>query len=438
MAKTRATKAAPVTKAEANEATTPKTTYTLPEESANPPKVFILPIKATKEAQIVSLLNPRTAKPSRYLICPETGIYEFTQITAPKTTPRSWLIETASGTVEEPKSDATASQLQAQITNGADLFIATAIDPLFLLIPALAGPATSKDDAKRLFLTSDDHFDAISGASSHLSEVLRCPKTRSLFEARMEAICDSVEAGDEKMFRVSDKKLVDQLIAKAKAMGAALPPSMEERFIRKVLEAPLAVQRSSAAKIETKPASDDVSTPGDSTPRTDSAESQASIATLETTTSFVSEASTAATSVNGDAAEDVVLSSAKAPEEVIALQRLKVALSFICASYVTPTIATRLQTLAQNPDTSTVDFAPLNAYLDELTKLRAEAAASRSTADYSRKRHLDEEEEEARAEKKRKLEDEKKKKASQSRGVKNLQKVNTTGMKKMSDFFKKK
>ena len=51
----------------------------------------------------------------------------------------------------------------------------------------------------------------------------------------------------------------------------------------------------------------------------------------------------------------------------------------------------------------------------------------------------DDDEDESRAEKKRKKdEEEKRKKAGESRGVKNLKKVNTAGMKKMSDFFKKK
>lgn len=45
---------------------------------------------------------------------------------------------------------------------------------------------------------------------------------------------------------------------------------------------------------------------------------------------------------------------------------------------------------------------------------------------------------ESRAEKKRKKEeDEKRKKAGESRGVKDLKKVDTTGMKKLSDFFGK-
>jgi hypothetical protein len=126
----------------------------------------------------------------------------------------------------------------------------------------------------------------------------------------------------------------------------------------------------------------------------------------------------------------------KAPEEVVKLQRLRVAFNFICSSYVAPTIAQMLQeSLAKATDQ--VDFKPLVEYLARLTKLRQEAAAARS-GDFSRKRAVDEEEDD-RVEKRRKKEaEEKAKKASMSRGVKNLMKVNTSGMKKMSDFFKKK
>ena len=88
-----------------------------------------------------------------------------------------------------------------------------------------------------------------------------------------------------------------------------------------------------------------------------------------------------------------------------------------------------------------MDFGPLEAHLSHLAKLRQEAVAARSLGDYSRKRStLDDDDDEAaeRAEKKRKKEDEdKRKKAGESRGVKNLKKVNVAGMKKMSDFFKK-
>ncbi|KAK1728402.1 hypothetical protein CaCOL14_012853 [Colletotrichum acutatum] len=431
MARTRATKAAPAAKTElSNASSTAK--YTLPEESSSAPQLFIIPHKATREARIVSLPNPRYSKPTRYLLCPETGIYEFTKVAAPKTTPRSWMIEIPAGTLEE--SDVKdESRLEAQVTNGADLFVATAVDPLFLLVPGLFGTA-KPIDTKRLFLSSDDHFDAVSTSSSHMSEALRCPKTRALLESRMEVVCDTVDAGDEKMYRLSEKKLVLEILAKARSMSSkGLPASMDEKFVKKVLEAPIQVQKSQAAKVEV--AANEANT---STASNESGESQSSVSTVDSKASAASNASTAATSVDGQPSEETVVSAIQASAEVTSLQRLKVAFSFICSSYVAPSMSLILKKLLNDKETSGVDFSPLDEYLVQLTKLRAEAASSRSMADYSRKRMLDEEEEEARAEKKRKMEEEKKKKASQTRGVKALSKVNTTGMKKMSDFFKKK
>ncbi|OLN85146.1 Ribonuclease H2 subunit B [Colletotrichum chlorophyti] len=436
MARTRSTKSAPAIKSESSNASA-TAKHTLPEESPNAPKLFIIPRKATKEARIVSLPHPRYSKPMRYLLCPETGIYEVTKIAAPKTTPRSWMIETPAGTLEEP-SIRQGPQLEAQVTNGADLFVATPIDPLFLLVPGLYGTANSKpSETKRLFLSSDDHFDAVSTSSSHMAEALRCPRTRALLEARMEAVCDTVDAGDEKMYRLSEKKLVLQILSKARSMASkSLPASMEEKFVKKALEAPIQVQRSQAATGDI-PQPSEADTNG-SNPSTPQIESQSSASTVDSTTTAVSNATTTATSVDGETVEEMVTTAIQASDEVISLQRLKIAFSFICSSYVAPNMTPTLKELLADRETSGIDFSPLNGYLGQLTKLRAEAASSRSMADYSRKRVLDEEEEEARAEKKRKLEEEKKKKANQSRGVKALEKVNTKGMKKMSDFFKKK
>lgn len=441
MARTRTTKASPADKEEATESPS-QPRYALSEGSGEPPKLFILPTKLADDALIVSLPNPRYSKPTRYLACPETGIYEFTTISAPTTTPQSWLIEyrTEQTTAESPSGD-TSAQFQAHVTNGADLFVATAIDPVFLLLPGLFGPTTSKSDgAKRLFLSSDDHFDALTGTPSDLSELLQSDKTRALLESRIEAVSDTVDAGDEKMFRLSEEKLVQLLLAKAKAMSAGrLPPSMEDKFVTKALEAPLLIRKSSAVGVEEpKQATETVTVIDVSTPRTESAESQVSASTVESTATLISEASTAATSVDGEPTEDAVTSAMRASSEVTSLQRLRTAFNFICASYVPPTITARLQELLQDSKAAGVDFASLDLYLGELAKARAEATASRSMTDYSRKRVLDDEEEEARAEKRRKVEEEKKRKANASRGVKNLSKVNTTGMKKMSDFFKKK
>ncbi|KAH0425886.1 hypothetical protein CcaCcLH18_10673 [Colletotrichum camelliae] len=437
MARTRSTKSAPAAKTEAGDAST-TAKYSLPEESSSAPKLFIIPTKATQEARIVSLPNPRYSKPTRYLLCPDTGIYEFTKIAAPKTSPRSWMIETPTGDLEK-SNEGDTSKLQAQVTNGADLFVATPIDPIFLLLPGLFGPASAKStESKRLFLSSDDHFDAVSTSSSHMAEALRCPKTRALLESRMETVCDTVDAGDERMYRLSEKKLVNEILTKARAMSSkSLPNSMEEKFVKKALEAPIQVQRSQAVTVEAKPPADGaIDEPKDSTTENESGESQASVSTVDSTQSAVS-TSTAATSIS-EVVEETIVSVIQASEEVTNLQRLKVAFNFICSSYIAPGMTAMLRPLLADQETTSIDFTPLDDYLAQLAKLRAEAASSRSMADYSRKRMMDEEEEEARADKKRKMEEEKKRKATQSRGVRALEKVNTKGMKKMSDFFKKK
>ncbi|KAL7928534.1 ribonuclease H2, subunit B [Trichoderma chlorosporum] len=427
MARTRSTKPSAATTAEDSGASKSKSTIALVPHTGEPPQVFILPSKATPEARIVTLPNPRSSQPSRYLVCPETGIYEFTKVTAPKSVPRSWLIETTLGP-NEAKAD-------AQVTMGSDLFVATAVDPLFLVLPALADAKASKgsDEPKRLFLSSDDHLDKLPQESSHLSEIMRWDTTRQLIERRMGAVCDTVEAGDESMFRLSEKKLLDVILQKAKKMSeSGLPPSMEDKFVKKVLEAPLMhrVVRGADGQVNSSVDS------GTSTPQPDSAASQSTASTAATDASSASQASTAATSVAGEQAEESIVSALEASPEIVKQQRLKTAFGFICASYVTPILAENLQRkLAETG--GPVDFSLLNDYVTSLEKLRSETLAVRAQ-DYSRKRNLDEEEDEARMEKKRKLEEEKKKKASESRGVRELKKVNTSGMKKLSHFFQKK
>ncbi|CAK7232732.1 hypothetical protein SBRCBS47491_008371 [Sporothrix bragantina] len=460
-------------------------TYTLEAESTNPPRLFVFPKKATADARIVTLPHPRYAsKPTRYLVCPETGVYEFTQITAPKAEPRSWLI-TGVGAPKDKKGDDMTEAAQdssktafaAQTMQNADLFVATAVDPLFLILPALmAEPSfTSGSDspprhsrarsaspppkaAKRMFLTADDHFDALpQDGGSHLAQLLRCqPAVRNLFTKRMAIACDTVAAGDETMYRLNEDKVLLALVGKAQrtSQSGQLPASLEEKFVVRALEAPVQSRRSTAGVVSststTTTTTTTMATNGSSTPlstagSTDSVESQAT-----TTASFVSEASTvsvastAATSVITIADDDdaTVQAAMQAPDEVVALQRLRVAFQFICSRYVPPALTTSLTAKLVQGGSSGIDFAPLDAYLTKLAKMRQETALARSAAlDYAggRKRGLEDEDEDDRAEKKRKQqEEEKRKKANESRGVRDLKKVNVSGMKKLSEFFKKK
>jgi hypothetical protein len=288
-----------------------------------------------------------------------------------------------------------------------------------------------------MFLSLEDHLDSTPDPAKHMAELLAsCPTTKDLVEARMKAVCDVVQAGDESMYRVNEARLLGEVLGKARGMvgggggggGGLLPGSMEERFVRKELEAPVLGVRVARGAAGNGDGSGD----GSATP---SLESQASVESAETAASAESEVPAASTAATSTAEEDVA-SAMTAPEEVVKLQRLRVAFNFICSSYVALSVAGELKkSLAQATDLA--DFKPLDEYLDRLTKLRQEAAAARST-DFSRKRVADEEDDE-RAEKRRKKEaEEKSKKVNMSRGVKNLMKANTSGMKKMSDFFKKK
>ncbi|KAI7766635.1 hypothetical protein LZL87_004935 [Fusarium oxysporum] len=418
MARTRSTKAA----AADTKTTEPKSTsskFSLSSRVENPSKVFILPSKASPEARIVTLPNPRHGRPSRYLVCPETGIYEFTKVAIPNTTPRSWLIETSSDF-------STDSVRKTGVSMGQDLFLATSIDPLFLVLPALTETQSKSSEGKRLFLSSDDYFDKLPQGSSHLSEIVRCDKTRKLIESRMAEVCDTVEAGDENMFRINESKLVKVVLDKAKRMReGGLAPSMEEKFVKKALEAPILVQKRETTEITTTTRTES------QTSNSESADSQWTAATTETE---ISETSTAATSFTAETATENIVSAIEASPEIINLQRLRIAFSFICSGYIASSLTAKLEDMLKRE--AIVDFSPLDEYLAKLSELRAEAMAAHSI-DYSRKRGLDEEEDEAFV-KKRKMEEEKKKKSLESRGVRDLKKVNTKGMKKMSDFFKKK
>ncbi|TRX95603.1 hypothetical protein FHL15_003561 [Xylaria flabelliformis] len=464
MARTRASKGNDAAKKGDSSTTTStsKSKYTLSPPSNSPPKIFILPKKATNEARIVSLLHPRYATPTRYLVCPETGFYEFTRIAAPKSTPRSWLIQTNGHETSGVDAETTSSERDASfgtyVTSGAELFVATPIDPLFLILPTLIDPDAKSE--KRRYVSSDDHFDRIQEESPHLWEILRWGegRVRRLLEARLGAVCDTVEAGDESVFRFSEDKLVTEVLSKARRMSTQpLPRSMEEKFVVKPLEAPvLGLKRqvitttttttSTEAPAETTQDDSSNSASANRTPgsKAEASESQSSVSSTGSGTSLTSEASTAATPVTSSdvEADSAALAEALRPAivasaEVISLQRLRIAFNFLCSSYVPASLVTLLQAkLSAQPE---VNFAPLDNYISELNRLKHEAAAARSAGDFARKRMLDDEELAERAEKKRKKEEEdKRKKAGESRGVRELKKVNTAGMKKMSDFFKKK
>ncbi|TID24942.1 ribonuclease subunit b [Venturia nashicola] len=405
---------------------------------ANPPKLLILPMNASKDARILTLPNPATAKGNRYFFCPETGLYELTTIAAPSSTPRSLLITSQQSAIEprERETDGAAEDkaerkdednnedakfFNGYVSRSASLFVATPVDLLFLVLPILS-PAASQRNGQGMFLTFEDHIEQ---TSEQVKRLLKPAATRTLFEKRLEAICDTVEAGDENMFRLSVEKLVGELLSKAKRMVMrGLPATMEDRFVRQALQAPVTtIKREDTTTSEVTV--DEIS-------QTETVESQDSArSTKESQESLI----TPATSFSSDTPLEP--KTEEIPEEIKYLLRIRTSINFMLQSYLPPHLRALVQShFATN---TALDFAPLDAHLKTLASLREEARALRSLSDnISRKRPIeDDEQAEIRAEKKRKKEEEDKRKKSEGRAIKQLKKADTSGMKKMSSFFTK-
>src|SRR5947207_13927514 len=68
----------------------------------------------------------------------------------------------------------------------------------------------------------------------HLKYAFQHQSMRDLAERRMRTVCDTVEAGEEIMYRISTGKLLQELLRKARRMVTkGLPSSLEERFVRR-------------------------------------------------------------------------------------------------------------------------------------------------------------------------------------------------------------
>lgn len=398
-----------------------------PQPKQNEPlKLFILPQDGSADARFLLLHHPRDSNKKRFYFCPTKGLYEFTKIAPPSIDPRSVLfapsIEAGPESVAEAGLD-TPVQIDrptGYINKAAEFFIATPFDSTFLLLPILI----PRETRKSLFQPLDDILECQLDEDSHFNYVFK--RGRQMLEDAMNRICDKVEAGDEKMYRLNEAKLMGDIIGKCeRVINNGLPLSLEDKFVNRALEAPvLSIKRE-----ETEPVTSKLTSGELADAEMDSFDTQSTSASTAPSTVF-SEA--ASVSTIDTVAEDDNTTKMRH------LQRLRTIFTFITSTYTPPRICTRLMSFLDT-DISVINLVPLKTHLAELAKLRAEAAASRSLGDFSRKRNLEEEDyNETREEKKRKLaEEEKRKKAGQSMGVRALKKADVSGMKKMSSFFTK-
>jgi hypothetical protein len=422
----------PATSKETADANT-STAKELAPSVVNPPHIFVLPKNASPAARIITLPDPASSSPNRYFVCPEKGFFEFTKIAAPKKACRSWLLAPKLQANKEIESDANEEvtgedQDESYVLEKPDMFVATPVDPLFIILPLLTGGETGS------YLTFSDYiYTTEREGLVQLQQLLRQSNFAGLekkIEGRMETICDCLDMGDgeDKMYQLSMPKLAAALATKANRMAKdRLPASMEERFVKQALETPvLSVKREdSSISIAAE----------DATPGAESKDDTAETSQNSTATASAAVTSNPSTSVAVTSVED----KSNATDEIAGLLRVRTALDFLIVSYTPTPLRTAIQDILKAPN-SLVDFAPLEKHLEYVAGLKKQAQALRSLSDnISRKRSAEDDEEaldKAEAKRKKKEEDEIKKKNT-SRGVQQLAKANTTGMKKLSSFFTK-
>ena len=374
-------------------------------------RVCILPKTAGNGTRIVYLPHPNTSAPAAFVFCHETGrIFELTQVSAPKAAARSWLIS-ADQTMSEGEAavaPAPSGSLQkGYIIKHADALVATPFDPVFLLLRLFP---VGKSQERNSFRLGDDYLELLSEQNPAMARLLRSEHFSKNMLKRFDCVCESQDIGDDKVYKPSNEKLARVLVEKACQMvsSTAWPASMDEGVVKKELDIPSIPVR--------------IVTPVDTTADDQAANASAAPGTGETP----------------QTASQLDIDSG-----VIDVMRMRKALEYLLSAYVPKALRDDMEMLFKDDKiksiTPLLEPTLLQAHLDKIKAAKAEAMALRLLSDnISRKRGAnDEEQADARAEKKRKKEEEDKKAKSESRNLKQLKKVDTTGMKKLSSFFTK-
>nr|POF03787.1 hypothetical protein CFP56_21543 [Quercus suber] len=413
---------------------------TLNDSIHNPPRLFVLPKDTSTNARIISIQRQdasiETEVTNRYLVCPEQGFFELSRTASPKNACRSWLLTPAKEIMERadredrsppnPTSDqAVPNQDDGYILATPDLFVATAVDPLFIMLSleGILWHANTSQDVE--YLTLSDRIRALKLQVPHLRQLIEDnpgSAMENLLEQRTKIVCNELMMGDdEAMYAFSATKLAEVLLQKAKRMvKTGLPASLEEQFVTKTLDVPVLTIHREESSVSI--AAEDTKNGSQSALFSGSTETPTS--TRDTSTAAISIAVTQ---------EDV-------NHEVHHLLQIRVALNYILVSYIPVILRTQLEEVFSTKNTFLVDFTPLDERLAYIASLKTQAQVLRSISDnVSRKRgSMDDEETLEKAEaKKRKTEEEEVKKKNVSHGLKRLMKADTSGMKKLSSFFSK-
>lgn len=318
-----------------------------------------------------------------------------------------------------------------------DLYIATPLDPIFLLLPALCqseeGHWGTLHD--HVFLSPHD----LAGRYAPLRMILTSA-LESKLEASMRVVCDargSLMGDGEAYYHLDVGRVAAVLMRKARKMveRGTWPASLEEKYVSERLRVP---ERGIEVDLEGKALERTMTKgtgPADPT-------AVASPVPLSPESKGKEDDTTADTAVELPPPQ-----SWSHNNDIPSLLRLHTALNYLITSYIPPGLRDRLNPILyhfsnSNPQKFTgppplLDLRPLDAHLAHLATLRAQVHALRGLSEniLSGQKHGREEEVDGEEMKKRKREAEKK---TVSLGVKKLMKADTTGMRKLSSFFGKK
>ncbi|EPS41490.1 hypothetical protein H072_4597 [Dactylellina haptotyla CBS 200.50] len=441
------------------------------------PRVFILPAGEGSDGSaishtILSLKHPNTGVPTRYLLHhpPKSEgtstpfLYEILKIANQISEPRSWLMtpdlpplklpkelekersdegedgdskDNADGGKEEPQDPPDRKgDKSSLVIKDAHLFLTTPVDPIYLLLSYLTSDKTSRN-----FLSFDDLLESHPEFSTWTKIFKLHPPAEKLLQSRLLPICDTVEAGDEVMYRVNNKKVIDLLVSRVESVAKVLPPSLTNLITRK-LSKPLSLQASTAWKHQAQPEAD--KTGGiindaeleDDNKDVESQEVESQLRREASRLNINEEESGTNTPAEADTViTKLVEESLLPPPEILYISQLAHAVQ-IMKNYIPTPLYTSLVTEIHK----THPLEPLEAYQEELKSLRAAANTAMDFSISHTKRTIEDLEggvskEEADREKKRKKKEADGKK---SHAVKKLEKADTSGMKKMTAFFKKK
>lgn len=413
----------------------PETTssYAQLQADPNPPQLLILPENTPTSARFVSLKNPSTSRLNRYLYCPDTGFYEFTQVGSSSKAPRSILLEQeqrgedytgtattarAEGTgTDKHGSDKEAGRSQAHYAlQDPTLLVATPYDETFFLTLLWPSCTSTHDrtEGRPMARLSEDYLDSLAGTADHMAQLLKRADVRRRFEDSLRNICKVQDAGGETLYRLDALTLLELLHQKAEAAAKPghWPPSLENHA-RKMLETPATA--TSLRQRQSEHTGQDLQTKSGGDGKADG---------HDRTEETLDSPWTAVPCGNS--------------QRVLQKFRTRIALDFMLSSYVLPELRKHLQGMIATNKTR--DFRDLDAHLEKSRQAKEEAQALRTLSEnVSRKRGMEGDgAAAARAEKVRRKEEEEKKNKTESRGTKELKKVDKSGMRKLSSFFSRK